>query len=90
MSRRLGHFNGVQAVGATVGVIIAALYMLTAVQKMFFGPLTKDENRRLTDINGRELIAVAPFILMVFRDRILPADLPRADSRCKRCEFNPT
>jgi NADH-quinone oxidoreductase subunit M len=63
---KLGHVNGIQAVGAALGVILAALYMLTAVQKMFFGPVTRDENRHLPDINSRELVAVAPLVVMMF------------------------
>jgi NADH-quinone oxidoreductase subunit M len=66
VSNKLGHVNGIQAVGAALGVIIAALYMLNAVQKMFFGPITREENKKLTDINGRELLAVAPLILAIF------------------------
>jgi NADH-quinone oxidoreductase subunit M len=65
-STKLGHVNGIQAVGAALGVILAALYMLTAVQKMFFGPITRDENKHVSDINGRELVAVAPLILAIF------------------------
>ncbi len=66
VSTRLGHVNGIQAVGAALGVILAALYMLGAVQKMFFGKLTHPENKKLTDINSRELIAVTPLIGMIF------------------------
>ena len=66
VSNKLGHVNGIQAVGAALGVIIAALYMLSAVQKMFFGPITRDENRKLKDINSRELLAVAPLIIAIF------------------------
>jgi len=66
VSNKLGHVNGIQAVGAALGVIIAALYMLTAVQKMFFGPITRDENKHLKDINPRELLAVAPLIIAIF------------------------
>ena len=66
VSNKLGHVNGIQAVGAALGVIIAALYMLTAVQKMFFGPITREENRHLTDINPREMLAVAPLIIAIF------------------------
>jgi NADH-quinone oxidoreductase subunit M len=65
-STKLGHVNGIQAVGAALGVILAALYMLSAVQKMFFGPITRDENKHVTDINGRELLAVAPLVLAIF------------------------
>jgi len=66
VSNKLGHVNGIQAVGAALGVIVAALYMLTAVQKMFFGPITRDENRHLTDINAREILAVAPLVIAMF------------------------
>lgn len=66
VSTKLGHFNGIQSVGAAIGVILGAVYMLGVVQKIFFGPITKKENERLTDINGRELVAVAPLILMIF------------------------
>jgi NADH-quinone oxidoreductase subunit M len=66
VSNKLGHVNGIQAVGSAIGVILGALYMLSVVQKMFFGPITKRENKHLSDINGRELVAVAPLIAMVF------------------------
>ena len=71
-STHLGHVNGVQAVGAALGVILAALYMLSAVQKMFFGPVTKSENKRLPDINAREMLAVAPLIIAIFVIGLMP------------------
>ncbi|MGH7436232.1 MAG: complex I subunit 4 family protein, partial [Polyangiaceae bacterium] len=66
VSTMLGHFNGVQAAGAAVGVILGAIYMLMVVQKMFFGPVTHKENRRLPDLTARELIAVSPLAMMIF------------------------
>ena len=51
---------------ATTGVIFAAVYMLHAVLRMFWGELTHDENKTLSDINRRETIAVIPLLLMVF------------------------
>jgi NADH-quinone oxidoreductase subunit M len=71
-SHTLGHFNGVQAVGAAAGVILGAIYMLMVVQKMFFGPLTKDENRALKDVNARELVALAPLTMMIFVIGLFP------------------
>ncbi len=65
-SGNLGHFNGVQAVGAAVGVILGAIYMLMVVQKMFFGPITRKENGVLKDVNSRELVALAPLTMMIF------------------------
>jgi NADH-quinone oxidoreductase subunit M len=72
VSSKLGHVNGIQAVGAALGVIIAALYMLTAVQKMFFGPITREENKHLSDINTREVLAVAPLIIAMVLLGIAP------------------
>jgi NADH-quinone oxidoreductase subunit M len=66
VSTRLGHVAGIQAVGASIGVILAALYMLSMVQRVFFGPITKKENAALRDINSRELIAAAPLVMMIF------------------------
>ena len=51
---------------ATTGVIFAAVYMLHAVLRMFWGPITHDENSSLSDINRRETIAVLPLLVMVF------------------------
>ena len=71
-SNKLGQFNGLQAVGAAIGVILGAIYMLKVVQKMFFGPVTKKENRRLADLNARELLALAPLTMMIFAIGLFP------------------
>jgi NADH-quinone oxidoreductase subunit M len=51
---------------ATTGVIFAAVYMLHAVLRMFWGQVTHEENKTLTDINRRETVAIVPLIVMVF------------------------
>jgi NADH-quinone oxidoreductase subunit M len=51
---------------ATTGVIFAAVYMLHAVLRMFWGEVDNEENKALTDINRRETIAVLPLLVMVF------------------------
>jgi NADH-quinone oxidoreductase subunit M len=66
VSKQLGHFNGLQAVGAALGVILGAIYMLGVVQKVFMGPVTRPENKGLPDIDRRELLAVAPLVLLIF------------------------
>jgi NADH-quinone oxidoreductase subunit M len=71
-SDKLGHFAGVQAVGAAIGVILGAVYMLMVVQKVFFGPLTKKENKHLSDVNARELVALAPLTMMIFVIGLFP------------------
>lgn len=72
VSKKLGHMNGVQAAGAAIGVILGALYMLSVVQKMFFGPITRPENKDLPDMNRRELIAVVPLVFMIFAIGLFP------------------
>jgi NADH-quinone oxidoreductase subunit M len=66
VSQALGGNAKLQAGLAAAGVILAAVYMLSVVQKMFFGPLTNPKNKRLKDISPREIIAIAPLIAMIF------------------------
>ncbi|MDI1449688.1 NADH-quinone oxidoreductase subunit M [Polyangium sp. 6x1] len=66
LSERLGKFAGIHTVGAAAGVILAAVYMLYVVQKMFFGPLTNPKNKHLSDLTVRESLALAPLVLMIF------------------------
>jgi NADH-quinone oxidoreductase subunit M len=72
VSPMLGHFNGVQAAGAAIGVILGAIYMLMVVQKLFFGPVTHKENRRLPDLTARELVSLAPLAMMIFVIGLFP------------------
>jgi NADH-quinone oxidoreductase subunit M len=46
--------------------------MLSVTQKMFFGPLTNDKNRRLNDMNVRETLAIAPLVALVFVIGLFP------------------
>ena len=57
---------------AAIGVIVAAIYMLHAVLKMFWGPITRDENRNLRDLSGKEGLALAPLIVLVFWIGLFP------------------
>src|SRR5690606_29667584 len=65
-SKYLGSHAHVQAILAALGVILAAVYMLSVVQKMFFGPLNNPKNEHLPDINVRETLAIAPLVVLVF------------------------
>jgi NADH-quinone oxidoreductase subunit M len=62
----LGKWAIPQASLAAFGVILAAVYMLSVVQKVFFGPLDNPKNAKLTDLNVRETIALAPLLVLVF------------------------
>jgi NADH-quinone oxidoreductase subunit M len=51
---------------AATGVILAAIYMLYMFQKLFLGPLDKEENKSLKDLNVREVITLLPIIVFIF------------------------
>jgi NADH-quinone oxidoreductase subunit M len=51
---------------ATVGVILAAVYLLVMFEKIFLGPVTQDENRKLLDLNARELLILVPLLVVIF------------------------
>ena len=70
----LGTFrtNVTFAVIGTFGIVLAAVYMLWMVQRVFFGEITRDENRQLRDINWRERLITLPLIVMVFWIGIYP------------------
>jgi NADH-quinone oxidoreductase subunit M len=72
-SQSLGAYATLQAVIASAGVILAAIYMLGMVQRMFFGPVTHEANRQLPDLNVRESIAVAPSIVLIFVIGLFPS-----------------
>jgi len=57
---------------AALGVILAAVYMLFMFQKMFLGPVDKDENRTLKDLNWREIATLLPLLLFIFWIGIYP------------------
>lgn len=51
---------------AAAGVILAAVYMLYMFQKLFLGPLDKEENKSLKDLNAREIITLIPLLVFIF------------------------
>ena len=54
----------VAAIIGTLGIILAALYILIPVQKILHGPTTPG-NENLADLNLREKIAITPVILVI-------------------------
>ncbi len=49
---------------AGTGIIVGAIYMLAAYKKAFFGEVTKEENKKLKDINTKELLGLIPLVLV--------------------------
>ena len=54
----------VAAIIGTLGIVLAALYILIPVQKSLHGPIVSG-NENLKDLNLREKIAIAPVILVI-------------------------
>jgi NADH-quinone oxidoreductase subunit M len=51
---------------AAVGVILAAIYLLFMMEKVFLGPVTHEENKKLLDLNAREILILVPLLLVIF------------------------
>lgn len=73
----LGTFsaNKVYAYFAVTGVVLGAVYMLWMFKRVFFGQkgeLVKDEHHPLHDLNLREILVLAPLVLMVFWMGLFP------------------
>jgi NADH-quinone oxidoreductase subunit M len=53
------------AVLATTGIIFAAVYMLWMYQRVIFGEVTHEENRRLADLSVREWAVLVPVLVFI-------------------------
>ena len=53
-------------------MIFGAVYMLWMFQRVMFGPVTHEENKKLEDLNGRELLVLAPMIVAIFAMGVFP------------------
>ncbi len=51
---------------AATGVILGAAYLLWMVQRVLHGPLTREENRHLVDLNRREILIMVSLVLLMF------------------------
>jgi NADH-quinone oxidoreductase subunit M len=57
---------------ATSGVILAALYLLWMYERVMFGPLLHEENKRLSDLSRREVAVLVPIIALCFLMGVYP------------------
>jgi NADH-quinone oxidoreductase subunit M len=75
----LGSFaaNRIFTAFAVLGVILGAVYMLWVVKRMFFGSdgklITEHEHEDL-DIGAREMVVLAPFVILIFWMGLFPND----------------
>jgi NADH-quinone oxidoreductase subunit M len=61
------------AVVATTGIVFGAVYMLWMYQRAVFGEITREENRRLPDLSGREWAVLVPVIVLIVWIGVHPA-----------------
>jgi NADH-quinone oxidoreductase subunit M len=57
--------NRLAAAGATTGVVLGAVYLLWLVRRFLFGPLVHEENRKMPDLNPREITILLPIVLLI-------------------------
>jgi NADH-quinone oxidoreductase subunit M len=55
----------VYAVIATLAIVLAALYILIMYQRTMTGPVTAEVQRTVTDLTGREKLAIAPLVVLI-------------------------
>jgi len=58
---------------AATAVIFAAAYLLWAIQRIIYNPLTKPENKVLPDLNWREIGLLVPLIVAIIWMGVYPA-----------------
>lgn len=70
----LGAFrmNYIYSIFGATGLVLGAIYMLWAYQRVMFGQLDKPENKALIDINLREIMVLLPLAIMMFVMGVYP------------------
>ena len=53
------------AVLGTAGIVFAAVYLLWMYQRVIFGEVRHEENRRLPDLNAREIWTLVPILILI-------------------------
>ncbi|MFY9822867.1 MAG: NADH-quinone oxidoreductase subunit M [Thermoanaerobaculia bacterium] len=57
---------------ATFGVVLAAVYLLKMIQLTIWGPITKEENKKLSDLSPREVAALVPLCVLMLWIGVAP------------------
>jgi NADH-quinone oxidoreductase subunit M len=60
---------------AVIGIILGALYMLRAYERVMWGPITKAVNQTLADLSAREIAVMAPLIALMLLMGLYPRPL---------------
>jgi NADH-quinone oxidoreductase subunit M len=65
--------NGWLAAAATTGIIFAAVYLLWMYQRVAFGEVTREANRRLSDLSAREWAVLVPVLVFIVWIGVYPS-----------------
>ena len=65
------------AIVAAAGVIVAAMYLLPALQRVIYNPLDKPENEKLRDLSPREIAILVPLLACIVWIGVYPAPILR-------------
>jgi NADH-quinone oxidoreductase subunit M len=70
----LGTFrsNMVYGIIATSGVVLGAVYMLWMFQRVMFGEITKEENRKVKDLGAREIVILCTVVFFIILMGVYP------------------
>jgi NADH-quinone oxidoreductase subunit M len=67
----------VAATIAALGVIVAAMYLLPALQRVIYNPLDKEENAKLRDLTPREIAVLVPLLACIVWIGVYPQPILR-------------
>ncbi|MCR4287840.1 MAG: NADH-quinone oxidoreductase subunit M [Deltaproteobacteria bacterium] len=73
-------FSAFPAAVAVLGIVIGPVYMLGMCKKVILGKVTKPENAGLSDLNAREVITLAPIVVLIFWIGLYPGYFIRLTS----------
>jgi NADH-quinone oxidoreductase subunit M len=60
---------------AVFGVVLGALYMMWAYERVWWGPITKQVNETIKDLTGREIAVMVPLIALILLMGLYPKPL---------------
>jgi NADH-quinone oxidoreductase subunit M len=77
--------NHTYAIVGTSGVVLSAVYLLWMYQRVLTGPITKEENKSIADLNIREIAASALIIIFIVWIGVYPNTfLSKSENSIKR------
>ncbi|MGA7491590.1 MAG: NADH-quinone oxidoreductase subunit M [Syntrophobacteraceae bacterium] len=70
----VGVFRTYPAFGvfAVSGMVFGVVYMLWMYQRVMFGPVSDEANRKMSDLNTREIVTMVPIAVLVFVMGVFP------------------